>query len=65
MDPSDVKERVAVIEDMMGDFEAAHGAEDSLFEDVLRAIANGTNKPKELAAEALKSKLIDFGRHCA
>ncbi len=49
------------------DYEAAHGLEDTLYENVLRAIAEGTHQehPSSLAREALKSKQIEFERVCS
>lgn len=49
-----------------GDNEGAHGAEDKLFEDVLRTIAGQSYAPGEtavlLAANALRAKRIEFAR---
>jgi hypothetical protein len=47
------------------DDEKAHGAEDDLFRDVLKAIAKGSKKSRELAREALKSLEVRFTRHCS
>ncbi len=58
----DVVRRVAKIVGMAGDDEAAHGEEDALHEDVLKAIAAGALNPAELAAEALKTLEIEFSR---
>lgn len=46
------------------DYEAAHGLEDSLLLSVLEAIANGTENPQELAAEAIKVVEIEYPRYC-
>jgi restriction endonuclease Mrr len=45
-----------------GDDQAAHELEDSLYIDVLRAIANGAENPSKLAKEALKAHEIDYTR---
>ena len=42
--------------------ESAHALEDTLFRDVLKAIAQGHVDPKGLAEAALKSCDIEFGR---
>lgn len=47
------------------DDEKAHGMEDDLLRDVLKAIAKGSKKSRELAQEALKSLQIEFPRHCS
>lgn len=47
------------------DDEAAHSLEDSLFEAVLREVANGNSESQKLAKEALKSLKIEFSRWCA
>lgn len=62
----DVRKRVAEIDAMSGDDEAAHAAEDQLHEDVLRYIARANGAAiGRLAAEALKTRDIDFMRWCA
>lgn len=48
-----------------GDYEAAHGMEDTLHQDVLRAIAGGVDSPGALAFEALKTQQLDFERYTA
>jgi hypothetical protein len=60
-------ERVAKIAAMAGDDEAAHGEEDSLHRDVLRAIADGTAYPSAaaLARCALGTIGLDFARWTA
>ena len=51
---------------LSGDFESAHGYEDSLMEAVLRAIADGrTDKPSDLAAMVLRTSEVEFQRVCA
>ncbi len=44
------------------DWEGIHMEEDDMYEDVLRAIAEGDPHSKLLAREALKSKNIKFAR---
>lgn len=47
------------------DDEAAHGREDDLYEKVLRSIAaDGVSDPRKLARIALKTKGLEFQRHC-
>lgn len=63
---SDVKFQVEQIKAIAGrDDEAAHSMEDELFIDVLKAIAKGSRQAKALAREALKSKALQFPRHCS
>lgn len=62
---ADVEKRVAKIRAMSDDDESAHGMEDGLRGDVLRAIAKGASNPHLLAAAALKTDEIDFARWCA
>lgn len=62
MKVEDVRARVAKIVASKGDYDIAHGMEDDLFLDVLKAIAAGAKEPKALAAEAIKSADIDFPR---
>jgi len=61
----DVKNCVTLIEDAMQDYEIAHSMEDDLFIKVLTSIKNGACNPVELAAEALKTTVLDFERHTA
>lgn len=64
MTPGQVAERVAAIR--VGDSEAAHGMEDRLHQDVLRAIAAGEcADPAACATEALQTLNIKFERWCA
>lgn len=65
MTPEDVRRRTAEIRAIAarGDEEAAHGEEDRLHEDVLRAVAGGAEKAAELAAEALRTRKIAFARY--
>jgi hypothetical protein len=66
MTVEEVEAEVARIRAIAGDDEAAHGAEDDLWENVLRSIASGeTTQPAEIAAAALKTKTIEFARWCA
>jgi hypothetical protein len=66
MTVDEVKARVEEIRNMAGDDEAAHGMEDKLHQDVLRAIANREcPNPARLAYRALETKEIDFSRWCA
>lgn len=45
-----------------GDNEAAHQAEDALYLDILRAIADGDENPKFLATMAIATQNINFDR---
>jgi hypothetical protein len=66
MDVKSVEQEVERIRELRYDDEAAHGAEDDLWESVLRAIASGeTDDPAGIAAAALKTKTIEFVRWCA
>ena len=65
MTPEDVRNRVATIDNIRHDHEAAHATEDDLYRDVLERIAEGTPQAAELAEEALRTKDIDFARWCA
>lgn len=66
MDIADVERRVAEIEREKDDLEAAHGSQDSLFHDVLIAIArNETSDATALAQAALKVDEIEFDRYTA
>ena len=47
------------------DDEKAHGMEDALHQEVLRAVAENAPNAAALAAEALKTRDIDFYRWCA
>lgn len=64
---AEVRERVAYIEQVSGDDEAAHSEEDRLWLGVLTAIANHetTDDPAAMAAEAIKTNDIEFARWCA
>lgn len=66
MTTKDIQVRVTEIRKAVDDDERAHGLEDQLHQDVLRAIASGRMfNPAALAAEALKTKTISFARWCA
>lgn len=67
MTVKDVVEEVEYIRSIAGDDEAAHGAEDDLWEKVLKAIATGQYNftAHSLAGVALKTKEIRFARWCA
>lgn len=65
MTPDEAKKRVAYIRDVMGDYEAAHAAEDDLRAEVLAAIASGSPHAAELARIALETEQMDFPRYCA
>jgi hypothetical protein len=62
----EIRKKVQRIKDMRGDPEAAHGAEDSLYQSLLEAIADGqVENPAEAAKEALYAQNIEFPRWCA
>lgn len=66
MQVSDIERRVQRIKDCAGDDEAAHGMEDDLHQQVLKAIADGKCSNAALcAAAALKTQEIKFSRWCA
>lgn len=65
MTVEDVRAEVAAIRRMAGDAEMAHGAEDELHQNVLRAIAAGADNAAEIAGEALMTMEIEFERWCA
>lgn len=48
-----------------GDDETAHEDEDDLYEAVLKEVVKGNPEARSMAAEALKTNLIDFARYCA
>ena len=62
----EVTKRVQKIRDCAGDDEAAHSYEDSLYADVLQAIATDDldESPQVFAAAALEAELIEFERWC-
>lgn len=65
MTPQDVQARVARVEAMAGDDGGAHSEEDRLYQDVLRAIAEGSPDAAALASVALRTAEVDFARWCA
>lgn len=64
-DTKDVQLLVKQISDEQDDFEMAHMDEDNLYEAVLKEVVKGNPEARSMAAEALKTKLIDFARYCA
>lgn len=61
--PKDVIDRVGLIVDIAGDFEAAHGAEIKLHQDVLESIAGGKcEEARRCAKLALQTSQIQFKR---
>lgn len=64
-DTEGVKLLVKQISDEQDDFEMAHDDEDDLYEAVLKEVVKGNPEARSMAAEALKTKLIDFARYCA
>jgi hypothetical protein len=66
MRATEVNKIAAEIEHHKGDYERAHGMEDDLYINVLKAIAEQRgDEPWRLAQEALKTQDIQFGRYCA
>ncbi|MBG9915251.1 hypothetical protein ABD67_10070 [Bacillus sonorensis] len=65
MTVDDVREFVEEIRLSADDDEVAHSMEDELYVAVLQAIVNGADNPGKLAAEALRTKNIEFSRWCA
>lgn len=62
----EVRARIEDIKAVVADAERAHSLEDSLYEDILRAIATDRcDDPKGCAAAALSTQDIDFPRWCA
>jgi hypothetical protein len=62
----EIRKKVQSIKDMKNDPEAAHGAEDALYQGLLESIAAGqVQNPAEAAKEALYAQNIDFPRWCA
>lgn len=62
MKVEDIKATIEEIKFIVGDSEAAHGMEDDLYQDVLRAIAEGAENPAELATAALEAAKIQYTR---
>lgn len=65
MTTDDVRERLAAIKAVAHDYERAHGMEDELWADVLRAFAEAEANGSEVARLALTSRDIKFERYCA
>jgi hypothetical protein len=63
----EIQARVRDVCDSRGDDERAHALEDSLHQDVLRAIAlcDLDCDPSVAASAALATTAIDFARYCA
>lgn len=63
MTPEDVCKRVVAIAQMVDDPEAAHSEEDTLYQDVLRAIGSGEcSDPAYCARVALDTLSLEFER---
>ena len=62
MTPDEVYARIAAIN--TDDDEAAHGTEDTIRADVLKAIADGAADADALAEAALSTDDLVFGRWC-
>lgn len=63
---TEIRRRIRAIKKAsVGDVEAAHGFEDDLLEDTLKAIADGDVDSVALAQAALKVKKLKFARHTA
>lgn len=58
----EIKERLEEIRSLAYDDETAHSRQDSLYLDVLTAIASGAKNARQLAAEAIKADDIEFSR---
>jgi hypothetical protein len=67
VDLTDVQHRIQAIADVAGDYERAHGLEDSLFGDALTTIAAASADlhARALAGAALASTEINFQRLAA
>lgn len=67
MTSEEIEKRLAHIREVVGDPEAAHSAEDQLYEDFIRYVAS-LEKLAKLSAKAklvLKANEIKFPRFCA
>lgn len=62
---AEVRERVAALRENSADYEAAHGDEDRLHRQVLRAVVEQHPDAVEMARVALETVDIDFPRYCA
>lgn len=56
----ELRKRIRHIVNIRDDDEAAHGREDELREDVLKAIANGVENSQELAKEVLLTSDLEI-----
>ncbi len=63
MTVEEVQEWIKAIENKIHDDEIAHAKEDNLYYEVLKAISKGAFNAQELAAEAIKTKELDFARY--
>lgn len=62
MTVEEVYERLEVIRRWSADDEAAHGAEEDLWKDVLTAISQGAENAVDLSRAALQTLNFDFAR---
>lgn len=62
---AEVARRVAHLEEIRQDDEAAHAEEDSIHILVLEEIAKGHPNAAKLAEQAIKTKYLPFARQCA
>ena len=61
-----IQKRVNDINECAGDYEAAHGMEDQLYEDFIRLVSQSKSKKlAEMAKVVLSTKDSDFPRYCA
>lgn len=65
MQTTDVWKKIEELRIAAGDPERAHAIQDTLYVDVLHAIAEGADHPQDLAQEALKAADVDFDRWTA
>jgi hypothetical protein len=65
MDAQTIRARVDALRRSHWDYEAAHGEEDRIHQEVLAAIAAGEANPSALAIEALETLKIEFPRYGA
>lgn len=54
--------QIGNVANLTGDDETAHMDEDNLYEAVLKEVVKGNPEARSMAAEALKTKAIKFGR---
>lgn len=63
---SEIRFQIEQIQKIQGsDDEKAHSMEDTLYTDVLQAIAKGSKNATKLAQEALKAGKLSFQRNCS